>query len=243
MENDKEIKKIEDQFESKKYEMIEKYGFDIRENWDGRIKKLDKIGRIFKNILFIAIIIMLISSIYITHKNKVTRESIIMMRTYTNKETEIIKSDIGWSGDGFYVYRITENPDIEIHALREGNVLKSDVVSRVHKFFFEKWEDSEKNKFIVVENYEDCKYNLKNKENWLLKYQTYIEVNSYEQMIEATESIIRFEEYMKNPNLIVENYIKIGENLILPHNSYPQSDENIRENAKKLYFQTISEEK
>lgn len=223
----------------------EKLGFEARKDWLKGIKKQDKIRKIIKYSVIVIIIVIVLTYLFISYKDKRIKESINVMEGYYNtnnkSEIEITEKKIGISGNGFYTYYSKDTPNIEIHAFRQGNTVESDVSSRFHKYFFEKWEDNEKDKFVVVENYKDCKYRLTTRKNWLLEYQTYIEVNNYDEMLAATETIIRFEEYMKHPNLLVQNYIKIGNKMILPHNVYPQTYEQIREMAKQLYLNAVGE--
>lgn len=45
---------------------------------------------------------------------------------------------------------------------------------------------------------------------------------------------------MQRPMFLIKSYIKVGEKMIMPHNVYPQTNEQIRENAKRLYMQAVN---
>ncbi len=142
---------------------------------------------------------------------------------------------------GFYTYKFTNIPEIEFNVLYiSKDELKIDIEDRYHKYFFDKWEDIEKDKFVVKETYEDCKYKLTQKTNWILHYETYIEANSYEEVMNATDIIIRFLKYMNHDYILPNCYIKVGEKYILPHNVSYQTDDKIRENARREYLNIIN---
>lgn len=112
----------------------------------------------------------------------------------------------------------------------------NDFDDRIYKYFWEKWENPNKNNFIVSEKYEDYKYNLFSKKDWILKYETYIEVNNYAEMLDAVETIIKFKETMGHySSIIVHSYIKIGDYTILPNNASSQTNDEIRKSAKIQY--------
>ena len=71
--------------------------------------------------------------------------------------------------------------------------------------------------------------------NGQFNYYTYIEVNNYEEMLQATEDIINFIEYMGNRSMIVRSYIKVNNSFIIPHGTQNESNEEIRESAKWQY--------
>lgn len=244
MSNKEDWKKIEEYLENREIENRNKYNFDIdAKPWE----KLTKFRRVVKTVKFIFIIIIciiLISSVsnMITFKDSIMR--IDYVRSYLGNEVEETKVKTYLLGKGFYTYHVKGIPELEIHALYvSNNEFKEDISSRYYKYFFEKWEDSEKCKFVVTENYEDCKYLLTKKKNWLLNYETYIEISTYEELLEATEIIIRFINYMNNPIVLVDSYIKIGNEKICPHNATRQSVDEIRNMAKQQYFSIIEKNK
>lgn len=112
----------------------------------------------------------------------------------------------------------------------------NDFDDKIYKYFWKKWENPNKNNFIVSEKYENYKYNLFSKKDWILKYETYIEVNNYTEVLDAVETIIKFKETMGHySSIIVHSYIKIGDYTILPNNASPQTNDEIRESAKTQY--------
>ena len=93
-----------------------------------------------------------------------------------------------------------------------------------------------KYKFISNEVYEDSSYGIITKKNWRLTFYTYIEVNNYEEMLEATEDIIRLLEFIGNRKIFVASYIKVGNEFIIP---VGETNEEVRENFKMQYEDAI----
>lgn len=221
---------------------IEKYNADNLDNLkriDIRMKRIGKFIIISMIIIFLTIIF---HSIISTKQMKYSRLRKELIKVHTGTEIEEISIKTSINGNGFYKYKLKDIEEIEIHAFfhRGKDIFIEDSNERIYKYFFEKWNDIDKNKFVVVEEYEDYKYNFTTKENWFLNYKTYIEVKSYEEMIGAVESIIRFKKTMGNySSNIIKCYIKIGNNMILPNNVSPQTDDAILKSAQRQYIDVI----
>lgn len=241
--NNEEWKEIEISEQNKKADIIDKYGFDIyekfkKQNSKEAIRKRIIIKRATIIIGIVIIITILVSSWSSSMRFKYERRRIsnledIYQLDFTEKA---INTDI--TGNGFLTYKIAEIPEIEVHAIskKDDNVFIEDTEARIYKYFFDVWNDLDKNKFKVEEYYEDYTYKLHTKKNWILKFKTYIEVNNYEELLEATETIIKFRKYMSYPQIIVESYIKYNDNFILPHNASIQTDDEIRKSAKEQFL-------
>lgn len=237
-------KEIEDFSKKEKENIIEKYGFDIYKNFPQ--KKFKKRGNIKATVIFINIILIIvlilncwISFVQLKYKTaRITNLKSIYQLNFNEKTDNV---DI--TGNGFLIYKIDEIPELEIHAIskKEDNTFIEDVESQMYKYFFDRWNDPEKNKFNVEESYEDYTYRFHTKKGWLLKFKTYIDVSNYEEMLKATEILIRFRNYMSFPQIIVESYIKYNNNLILPHNVSIQNDDEIRESAKNQFLSINTE--
>lgn len=237
-------KEIEDFSKKEKENIIEKYGFDIYKNFPK--KKFKKIGNIKATVIFINIILIIVLILncwisFVQFKYKIARITNLKSIYQLNFNEKTDNVDI--TGNGFLIYKIDEIPELEIHAIskKEDNTFIEDVESQMYKYFFDRWNDPEKNKFNVEESYEDYTYRFHTKKGWLLKFKTYIDVSNYEEMLKATEILIRFRNYMSFPQIIVESYIKYNNNLILPHNVSIQNDDEIRESAKNQFLSINTE--
>lgn len=239
MGNKEDWEKIENFEQGKQINTINKYGFDIYENFQKKTsKEYFKKKRYFKRIIIVISIIILIFLIlnYCLDIFKYMRINELNGQYSLSFNEE--KAGLNIIGNGFLIYKVEEIPELEIHAFlhRANDIFIEDTTERMYKYFFEKWEDPDKSKFHVEESYEDYTYGLRKEKNWFLKFKTYIEVNSYEEMLEATEIIIRFRKYMSYPKMLIDSYIKYGDRFILPHNVSHQTDDEIREMAKKLFL-------
>ncbi len=249
LKDNNDWKEIEDFTQKERLDRIEKYGFDIYNQFERKTSKetLKKRKNIKKVVIIISIILIIILILscwanFIQMKYKLARINNLKSIYLMDFEEKIVKSDI--TGNGFFIYKMREIPELEIHAIskKEDDTFIQDVEARMYQYFFEKWNSPNKSKFIVEENYEDCTYGWHTQKNWILEFETYIEVNSYEEMIDATEMIIEFIDYMSYPQIIVKSYIKYKNQFILPHNVSIQNDDEIRQSAK-IQFWKIEEKK
>lgn len=229
-------KKIEE------YTLKEQYGIDISNSFQKKVARNRKRKIIFIFSFIILVIFSLVScwSNLVQIKYKMARMSALKSPYQMNFKEKTVNVDL--KGNGFITYELEEIPDIEIHALsKDDYTFIEDVESRIYKYFFEKWEDKDKYKFIVAESYTDYTYQFITKKNWILNYKTYIEVNNYKELQDATELIIKFRNYMQYPNIIVKSYIKFNEKFILPHNVSDQTDEEIRNSSQNQYLKILQE--
>lgn len=241
--NNEEWKEIEVSEQNKKTNIIDKYGFDIYEKFQKQnSKEAIKRRRIIKRatiiICIVTIITIIVSSWFSSIRSKYERSRISNLEDIyqLNFSEKAINTDI--TGNGFLTYKIAEIPEIEVHAVskKEDNAFIEDTEARIYKYFFDTWNDLDKNKFKVEEYYEDYTYKLHTKKDWILKFKTYIEVNNYDELLDATETIIEFRKYMPYPQIIVGSYIKYNDNFILPHNASIQTDDEIRKSAKEQFL-------
>lgn len=217
---------------------LEQYNSENLDNLIKMNRNMKKTGKIIKIIAIVAFIVIIFNSIISTSQIKYSRIRKNLMKTSCNNDIEEISSGTDIFGNGFYIYKLEDISNIEIHSFfhKSKNIFIEDSSDRIYKYFWEKWGDSSKSNFIVKEKYEDYKYKLISKKDWILNYETYIEVNNYEEMLEAVEDIIRFKSSMGNySSIIISSYIKIGNQTILPNNVSPQTNDEIRESAKKQY--------
>ena len=254
MKENKDWEEIKEQDKKRKSNIIGQYGFDIEEYTKKKIskesqekeKKRNKKIKIIIVLVIILGILLQLNSISMQGKAKVEEKLINEMKsTAFNTDVEIIWEQTYWKGRGFYELKVKSIPDIVYNAVVTGDDFdetgySSDFQSRYYEYYFKKWEDEHKYKFVPNEIYEDCSYGLITKKNWRLTFYTYIEVNDYTEMLEATEDIIRLLEFIGNRNISVASYIKVGDEFIIP---VGKTNEEIRKNFKKQYEDIIKEVK
>lgn len=190
----------------------------------------------------ICIVLLVAIVLYSYHNFKVGSkniENVQLIKSSCREEIEAVSNKTDFWGNGFYIYKVS-GKGIEIHLVREEKHGLHDLEDRYYKTYFEKWENKDKGKFEVIETYKDGKHGMSTEEDWLLDYRTYIEANSYEEVISATELIIEFIEYMGNPHILIKSYIKFGDEMILPHNVSPQTYDDIRKSAIQQYLKISS---
>lgn len=241
MLNNEEWEKIKQQEENRKIEIRNKFKVDLDQNVGEKLEKLKETIKKTKYSFIIILLIIIIIAILnvISSDSKRFLKEYVLIDAYSKVEETASKTYL--FSRGFYTYKFTNIPEIEFNVLYiSKDELKIDIEDRYHKYFFDKWEDIEKDKFVVKETYEDCKYKLTQKTNWILHYETYIEANSYEEVMNATDIIIRFLKYMNHDYILPNCYIKVGEKYILPHNVSYQTDDKIRENARREYLNIIN---
>lgn len=217
---------------NKEIDMVEQF-----ENMVNSKEKRKKRNFKVKLLVLLIIFIMIIALIYNMKSYTANIERINLLRIYGASEFEIAYSKKDLWQNGFYIYKVADIPEIEIHTVynKSDNLFITDIESRYYKYYFEKWKNENKDKFIVQESYEDytCK-NMK-KEDWILSYSTYIEVSNYDELVEATNDIINFLNYMDKDKMLVKSYIKYDGKLIMPHNVSDQSNEEILKSAERQF--------
>lgn len=218
MGNKEGWKEIEQYTDNRKAEMMYKYKIDINENLGQRVQRYNKNKKIIKKLIAVIVMILIynvVYSIYGIYMSQNRKESL-----RASKEIAVATDIIG---NGCYRYEIANMPYIEVHShfvIYKENYFIHDKESRICKYYFEKWQDKDKEKFVVNEHYEDCSGFFYKKKNWILNYQVYIEANSYENAINAIDIILGFKKYV-GQNFYTSNaaYIKARENIIVPYAS------------------------
>ena len=244
MSEDKEWKEIKDTLESNDAEIIEKYGIDIRKkfmditNKENILKKKRK-KLIIKNIcVLLAIILIMYLMCYFNSYNNQVR-ILKQLDSYSMNNIEFVSSDTNFFGDGFFEYKSKAINNNVIHAYIDNKVYGDDINERYCKYFFEKWEDKDKNLFKVVETYTDYTVGCNTKKGWLLNYDLYLYANTMEELLYETEACIRFLEYMNQPTILVNCYIQMEDKLIRPITASGQDSELVRKNVIYQYYNPV----
>ena len=154
------------------------------------------------------------------------------IHSYCEGKLESISKNVDDKGNGTYIFQSKKIPEIEVHVIRyTRNTWNDDLTSRVIKYFFEKWENPDKNLFKVEEEYN---------ENGLLYYDLYIDVETYEDFEYALDLIIDFLEFKNGFNHSTDSNIHIRkDDILITPTRYPQTVDELRielEEQYKTYF-------
>ena len=137
-----------------------------------------------------------------------------------NVKLELISKETDEKGNGKYIFVTEENRNIPFTAINSNKHFTDDLYDSYHKYYFEKWNSPNKKYFTVNSKIE----------NKLLEYETYIEINAYDDIESAMKIMYEFVEYVGNDFCISWNiYVKKGALRIYP-------DKSIEE-AKKIYLE------
>lgn len=253
MGNQEDWKEIEKYIKEKDNQKIAEYGFDINKELENQIKrnnapKTKRIKKAIKINFYVAIALIVIPLVvllgmtlyfyYDSMQGRFFADAQETIEGHIGEKIKIKTKDVDDNENGVYTFIVKDKKEIEIHAIKKWGTVQHDAESQYFKYYFERWEDSEKEKFIVDEGYVDTSSYEDKTTNWLLDYNTYIEVNNYQEMIDATEAIIRFLQYM-NKNINVDTYIRFNGIGILPNSFSPATYNQMRENAKLQYIQIL----
>ena len=157
MENKEDWKKIEQYIENKNANIMNKYKINLNQDIAAKAQR----SRLYRKIIKIAIMILIIVCIYKVvysiyniwasgARCSRIKDSVGKIVTETAVKTDLL-------GNGCYSYRISDIPNVEIHAVFVLNkdTFIEDSDERLCKYYFEQWKDKDKNKFIIDEKYDD----------------------------------------------------------------------------------------
>ena len=240
MNNKEDWEELEKWQERRKEEQMEKFRVDFSEIAKKReykgvntiVKgmkiagKTIKIGEIITIIIVIASVLLIFDLIIsnINAKTNVKPEKTI--ENMYNTKIDLIYKDIDEKENGKYVFQVSDNNEIQFTAIRKFGSLSEDYSDNCHKYYFERWESKEKENFIIIEN----------KTEDILDYDTYIEIDSYEELEKAMDIINNFVNYCGNNfSANWRIYLKKGNYIIYPYQQSGISKEDAINNAKELY--------
>lgn len=147
---------------------------------------------------------------------------------------------------GEYYFEVKKCPQIKFKAIKDYGQEKNDFVDNFYKYLFENWNSPEKKKFTLIEN--------KN-EDGLLEFKAYIEINTYEELLDGTQIILDFlnyaEKWNKDNNKVVYLWqqkegqfvmplsssicLKEEDFIFSPYTGCFQTSDEIIENAKEIW--------
>ena len=230
-------KEIEEWQMSKEIEDIDKYGNVPTDKESKKIVgRLNKIMKIFQSkiLKLLLIVFFILYCVLATIRTNEESDRIFNLRIlYTTITLKENSYKYNLLGDGYYTYNIKEEPDILAHSFtnRRKEIFFFDMEDRVVKSYYDKWVDNYKENFKVNEKYEDCTYLWHREKNWIYSFEAYVNVSSYNEMIQATEAIIRFKNFMSHFDICEKFYIYYKNRRIYPSNFSFESSEVVRKSA------------
>ncbi len=244
---DVEAKKIEEYRGLNYAEELQK---KITKTINKTVKKFSK--KILRPILIIAIIIIMffIITIALAYFDGIISSHNINVKESIEKSQHIkikqISADVNrkeYSGE--YYFQIKKYPQITFKAIKHFGQEKNDLKEQLTKYLFKSWENPKKNEFKVIENQKD---------DGLLEFKVYIEIDSYEELLEKTKLILEFLNYaekwnndngrivylwqQKEGQYVMPLYdvcLKKDDFIFFPYTGLFQTENQIIENAKQLY--------
>lgn len=233
--NEDDWKKIQEWNEKRKEEEREKYGMNLDDLDSKKQHREIKIGMsIIRKIIAIQKVIVIVLIIGVFNfalyffaskiKSKINANVEKTIEEMYNVDIEFSNSYLDDKENGKFIFKLADNNEIYFTAIKKNDSITEDYLDNCHKYFFDKWENVEKEKFIVNEN----------KENNVLEYDTYIEINSFEDIDEAMNTINSFVEYCGgNFSSSWNLYLKKGKNIIHPYEKNETTKEEAIKNAKR----------
>ena len=250
----------------KEEENKEQYGIDLSNisNEHKKIKKFSRAlnftGKIFMGggiiilIRGLFLLLVIVSIILSNQKNSFSIDVKKDIETSHFCKVKLISKDVVKSyglnnENGIYYFEVIKCPEIKFTAIKNGGINKYDYVGHLQKYLFDNWDNPEKEKF-KTEEYTST--------NGLLNYRNYIETSSFEEVMQSTECIIQFMQYAEHwnaENKVIKNpfqhkntlfiaplggtFIRFKGYDILPYSESCMTEDAIRENSKRQYFEIL----
>lgn len=267
MGNREDWKEIEQSIEQSDNEKAKKYrGLNIIEMLDRVIQRATtqtidgwKALKIILKIMVVAVVIWVVFQFYVFLKitisnlqnsHEINVESNIETSQYA--KVALTSQDTDEEENGKYYFQLEKFPQIQFTSIKFFGSEYNDLEDNLHQYIFRQWEDPDKKKFHIIQS--------KTKDD-LLIYETYLKIDTYEELLEGTEVIIRYLQYAEEWNkengkiidiwqqkegqfimpLQAKIYLKKGENKLLLYHERFQTADEIRQEAKLLYQQFQNE--
>ena len=119
-------------------------------------------------------------------ENKLHVDPVETISLMYNKNVKVVSRDIDEDKNGTYILTTKENEEIRFYAVVNWNSLTQDYSDRCQKYYYEKWQNDNKNLINVSEYIND---------NKILEYEQYIKIDKYEQIEEAVSLLCEFKEF------------------------------------------------
>lgn len=248
-----DIDEIENSMNDSNKKNLENYNI-LKSKKDNKNKKtkLNKGLKIFLITMIVLILIIIFFKLYIfisiPFSNLMNRYNANLIETIESSnhiKVKVISQNFDEYGNGECYLKLKKFSEIKFKAIKKWGEVINDYESQLHKYLFENWNNSKKDKFTIIE---------KITEDGFLEYETYIEISNIEEYEEATELIINFLEYTDkwnkdNKKVIDISWQKDGQfiypiskiylikdnTVISPYYACYQTADEIRKSAKELY--------
>ena len=237
MENKEDWKKVEEDILNKDSEKIANYGVDIIGELDNlikknnnvkrkKIKKIIKISfRSFMILIIIFAVALLMFGFYLYDSMFKSRHDVDpteFIEAISEEKVKCISKNVDNNKNGLYEYRPKSNKEIVIHAVKKFGKTDSDVIEQYFKYYFEKWSDEYKDKFVIKQGYKECEIYPEETSQWLLSYSVYAEIHNFIPLFECPISVYLWREHP----LADRREISIEQLAPYPCISFDQGEEN-----------------
>ena len=229
------------EWKEKNLNYIETYGVDIYKKGNKK-KKTEKVinafNKIVKAILIIfCILIIIFSGALLVYRWNIIYESVhinpkeTLEGMYKIKLVEVSKN-IDSHQNGSYIFELKDNSEIKFNVLVEWASMNEDYADNCQKYYFERWENTNKNNIQTnIAYYEDI----------ILKYNQYIQIKDETEIEDAVKlmyDLVEFAGDKFSPDW--ELYLRFGENIrIYPFAYYNVELEKSINIAKSEYEKLI----
>ena len=232
MDNKNDWKELEQWDSLRKEERKNRFGkypeeFKKNKKIDKVTKGMDITLKIIRGIFFAIIALALLAYILYMVDKKVDVEETI--ENLYKVKTEIIDKNLDKNGSGTYKLETKGTDNIKFTVMKQGTMLKDDFSDNCQKYYFDLWDSPKKELFTVNETYD----------GEILNYETYIEVNSEDEIKEGIEALSDLTEFCGNQNFYQtwNIYLKIGEKRIYPYMQSGLSREEVFSQALEKYYE------
>lgn len=191
----KDYEEIE-KWKKQKMNYVETYGVDIfhKKKEEKKYRITEKLFNFFyrtaKTILIILIFVIIIGTFiglfwyYDYINSKLHADPVDTISSMYDKKVKIVSKDIDENKNGTYILTTKENKELEFNAIVNWKELTQDYSDRCQKYYYNKWENPDKNKINTIETYEN--------DGKILKYEQYIKIENKEEITDAVKLIQDF---------------------------------------------------
>lgn len=193
--------------------------------------KTIKAGEIAIVIIVIAIVLFIFNLIISNLNSKINVDPEKTIESMYHTKVDLVSKDVDDKENGKYIFKVSDNDEIQFTAIRKYGSLSEDYTDNCHKYYFNKWENEAKSIFVVNEN----------KIGDILEYDTYIEINTAEDLDKSMSIINDFVNYCgSNFSASWRVYLKKGDYTIYPYQQDGITQQEARENAEKIFRNIVN---
>ncbi len=234
---DKKDKEELEEWKNKSINYIDTYGIDIfapKKNTKITSRLFKLLYRITKIVLIMfAIAIVVLTFIILSMKwkecySQVHIDPVETLSNMYNKNVKVKHKLLDENRNGKYILTVKQNKEIHFNAIVEWTSMKNDYSDRCQKYYFDKWENENKEKIIVKESYEDN----------LLIYSQFIDIKDEKEIENAVKLIYEFIKFAGDfyfPDWDI--YLNTAKGKIYPFNSININMQESIDNAKRMYVE------